>query len=402
MLFWVIVKVGLKSLLANKLRSFLAMLGIIMGVGAVIAMLAIGAGAKTQIMNRISAMGTKLLLLWPAQRGAGGVNTGTQQNLTLADAQAILREVPGVSKVAPVVGSNAQIKYMNHNTRTRVTGTCPDYLAIRDFQVEKGRNFTDSQVDSNARVCLLGPMTAENLFDLNDPINQVVKVNGQNFTVVGVLASKGAQGWSNPDDQMIVPYTTAMQQLFGVDKLGEIDIQGTPESDLVKVQADLTAMIRKRHRTLEGAPDDINVRNQADIIATANETVGIFTMLLGSIAAISLLVGGIGIMNIMLVTVTERTREIGVRKAIGAKERSILLQFLLESMIVSFVGGAIGVLAGVGTAKVIPQFTVFVTEVTAFSVVLALSFSAIVGIFFGFYPAWRAARLDPVDALRHE
>jgi putative ABC transport system permease protein len=402
MLFWTIAKVGLKSLVANPLRSFLAMLGIIIGVGAVISMLAMGAGAQQQVMQRLSAMGTNLLVVRPGQSGFHGVASGTQQTLTLADAQAILKEVPGVRRIAPVVGSSAQVKYMNHNSRTRVTGTTETYLPIRDFEVERGRPFTESEIDSMARVAILGPATVQDLFGLNEALGQTLKLNGINFTVIGVLKAKGDQGWFNPDDQVLVPFTTAMKQLFGLDYLGEVDVQAAEGANLTELQSSMATLLRKRHRTQEGLPNDFDVRNQADMIETANQFTRTFTILLGGIASISLLVGGIGIMNIMLVTVTERTREIGIRKAIGAKERNIMTQFLIEAVIISGLGGMIGVAAGIGAAHLIPKFTDFTTVVQMPSVLMALSFSAVVGVFFGWYPALRAARLDPVEALRYE
>ena len=402
MLFWTIVKVGLKSLVANSLRSFLAMLGIIIGVAAVISMLALGAGAQKQVMERLTAMGTNLLVIRPGQSGFHGVMSGTQETLTVEDAQALLKEAPGIRRLAPAVGSIAQIKYMAQNTRARVTGTTATYLSIRDFQVEKGRVFSDSEVESMGRVAILGPVTVENLFGISDPLGETIKLNGINFTVIGVLKAKGDQGWFNPDDQVIVPYTTAMQQLFGLDHVAEIDVQVADEADVTALQAAITKVLRKRHRTQTGMPDDFNIRNQADMIETANQFTRTFTILLGGIASISLLVGGIGIMNIMLVTVTERTREIGVRKAIGAKERSILMQFLVEAVIISGLGGLIGVALGLAGAVAIKHFSDFNTVMEGSSILLALSFSAVVGIFFGWYPALRAARLDPVEALRYE
>jgi len=402
MLFLIIFKVAIKSLFANKLRTFLAMLGVIIGVGAVISMLAIGAGAQEGVMNRISAMGTNLLVIRPGQRGFHGVNTGTQQNLTLEDASAILKDVADIYQLSPVVQGSVQAKYFNENARTNVIGVAPTYLTVRNYEVEKGRPFTEGETEGTMRVAILGPATVENLFKTDDPIGQTVKLNGMNFKVVGVTKSKGDQGWYNPDDQILIPYTTAMKQVLGQDNLREIDVQVKARADTDKVQSDITTVLRKRHRILESAPDDFNIRNQADLLETASSVSRTFTVLLGSIASISLLVGGIGIMNIMLVTVTERTREIGVRKAIGAKNRDILLQFLIEAIILSGLGGLIGVGAGVGVARVIARFSEFTTIVQLPSVLLALGFAAAVGVFFGYYPARRAALLDPIDALRYE
>jgi len=402
MLFWTIVKVGLKSLLANKLRSLLAMLGIIIGVGAVIAMLSLGAGAQKQILARITAMGTNLLIVRPDYSAAHGVTSGTMQNLTVADAQAIVAEMKGVDRVAPTVSRDAQVKYLNKNSRTNIVGSAVTYFPIRDFQVEHGRSFTEAEVEAMGRVAVIGPVTAASLFQIDDPINKTVKINGINFRVVGILKAKGDQGWFNADDIVVIPYTTAMEQVFGMDYLREIDVQAQEGADLKKVEEDITALLRKRHRRQEGAQNDFQVRNQADMIQAATEANQTFTVLLAGIASISLLVGGIGIMNIMLVSVTERTREIGIRMAIGAKRRNIKTQFLVESIIISGLGGLIGVTAGVATARLIPQFTQFITIIQLPSIILALSFSAMVGIFFGWYPARRAANLDPIEALRYE
>jgi len=401
MLFWVIVKVGLKSLWANKLRSLLAMLGIIIGVGAVIAMLAMGAGAKGQVMSRLSAMGSNLLIIRPGQARGMGVIVGANQRLTLEDALA-LREVEGVNRLAPVVSGTQQIKYMSRNTRPSITATSTTYLPIRDFHVEKGRPFTEGEVESSARVVILGPVTATNLFDQDDPIGETVKIKGINFTVIGVTKAKGDQGFFNLDDQAFIPYTVGMKQVLGQDYLREINVQAHEGADLTKLQEDMAVILRKRHRIQEGQPNDFDIRNQADLIESVAEVSNTFTILLGSVAGISLLVGGIGIMNIMLVSVTERTREIGIRKAIGARRRSIMTQFLVEAIIISCLGGLMGVGFGVAGARVIGSATNFVTQIELSSILLSLSFSAMVGIFFGWYPARRAAALSPIEALRYE
>ena len=403
MLFWTIIKVALKSLVANKLRSFLAMLGIIIGVGAVIAMLAMGAGAQKQILDRITAMGTDLLIVSPGSRGSFGARTGTEQNLKLEDAEAILKEVPSVVQLAPVVRGRAQVKYFNKNNSTSVIGTGITYFPIRNFDIEFGRSFTEGEVERMARVAVLGPATVKELYSPGeDPLDTIIRVNKDNFRVVGVLKAKGDQGWFNPDDQIIVPFTTAMKTLLGQEYLNEIDIQGRRGVDLASVQEATSTVLRQRHRLLPGRPDDFHVRNQAEMIDVLTGVARTFTILLGGIASISLLVGGIGIMNIMLVTVTERTREIGVRKAIGAKDRDILRQFLIESLLMSILGGLIGVALGVGAASVMAKATSFSTHVELQSVILALSFSGAVGVFFGYYPARRAAKLDPIEALRYE
>lgn len=402
MLFWTVLRVALKSLLANKLRTILSMLGIIIGVGAVISMLALGTGAQRQVLASVQSMGTNLLVVRPGQAGQRGVALGAQDNLTLNDAEQLLQKIPDVSELAPVVSGNVQLKYFNRNARTNMTGTAITYFPIRNFQVDKGRMFTEAEVNQMARVAVLGPVTVQNLFGAEDPLGKTVKIKGINFKVVGVLKAKGDQGWFSPDDQAIMPYTTAMKQVLGLEYLREIDLQILPDADVNQVQAQAAAILRRTHRLQSDVEDDFNIRNQAEVLETASSFTRIFTILLGSIASISLLVGGIGIMNIMLVTVTERTREIGVRKAIGARSRDILLQFLLESLFLSCLGGLLGIITGVGVALFIDAVSEFTTVIEMPSIVLAFSFAVGVGVFFGFYPASRAARLDPIEALRYE
>ena len=402
MLLWTILRVAFRSLLAHKLRSFLAMLGIIIGVGSVISMLALAAGARAQVMSRITAMGTNLLVVRPGQRGVHGVMSGTYVNLTLEDAQAILQAVPEVREVAPVVRGSAQVKYYGKNARANLIGSAITYFPTRNYQVEHGRMFTELETERRSHVAVLGPDTVANLFGESDPLGETVKVNGLNFRVVGVLKAKGDQGWFNPDDIVIVPFSTAMKEVLGMAHLHEIDIQTRDNVDVPAVQAAIGSVLRRRHRTQPGMPDDFYIRNQAEFQETLSEVSRTFTILLGGIASISLLVGGIGIMNIMLVTVTERTREIGIRKAVGAKDRDILRQFLLEAILMSGSGGIIGVGIGVGIAVAVNRLSTFGTIVQPSSVALALSFAAAVGIFFGYYPARRAASLHPIDALRYE
>lgn len=403
MLLWNIIEASIKSLTARKMRSFLAMLGIIIGVAAVISMLALGSGARKQVIDRFQSMGANLLLVMPGQSRFHGVTSGTEQNLKIEDAEAIVRQVKGISMVAPAVQKSCQLKYFNKNTRTSVYGTTPTYFKIRDYKIKKGRFFTDAEVDRGARYAVIGPSTAEELFGLNEPIGETIKVNGRSFIIIGVLEAKGAGGFMNPDDRLFISYNIAMKQLIGTQALNEIDVQVKDTESIESVQNQITELLRKRHRIMPGAPDDFRIGNMDEMRKSASEMVNLFRALLGSIAAISLIVGGIGIMNIMLVSVTERTREIGVRKAIGAKEKHILIQFLLESMIVSGFGGLIGVALGLGAARLVPKFLQNLPAVVELpSVLFAMLFSVAVGIFFGFWPAWRAARLDPIEALRYE
>ena len=434
-LIWLItIRSALKSLLANKLRSILAMLGIIIGIAAVIAMLAIGTGAQDQITSRFQAMGTNLLFIRPAPRSANGVVTGTQQTLVVDDALAIAK-LDGVGAVSPVVNGRVQAVYMNHNANTSVNGVAVPYFQIRNFELDNGRAFNELEAESLGRVAVIGSSLAQNLFGEDDPVGATVKFNNINFKVVGVLKSKGDQGWASPDDQALVPYTTAMKILFGQDYLREVDVNVADGADMTAVSGQpagssgfgppgarggtqhkvappadsITALLRKRHTIRDlSIADDFLIQNQAELLASFSASIMTFRILLGAIASISLLVGGIGIMNIMLVTVTERTREIGIRKAIGAKNRNILTQFLIESVIMSALGGLFGASLGIGAAKVIGYFAkapgsvLPVPVVDPIFVILSISVAGLVGIFFGVYPAWKASRLDPIEALRYE
>ncbi|MFC1828945.1 ABC transporter permease [Thermodesulfobacteriota bacterium] len=291
MLFWTTIKVALKSLSANKLRTFLAMLGIIIGVGSVISMLALGAGAQKQVMERIASMGTNLLIIHPQQRGSRGVMTDTSRRLKVEDVKALLDKVPGVYQVAPVVRGSSQVKYFNKNIQTSVVGSSVTYFPIRNYTIEKGRLFTEGESDRMARVAVIGPTTAENLFEEKNPVGEIIKIKGINFNIVGMTKAKGSQGWRNPDDQITVPYTTAMKQLFGLDYINEIDIQAVDSGALEKIQESATPVLRKQHRLVEDMPDDFHFHNQAEIVETASEVTRTFTFLLGGIACISLLVG---------------------------------------------------------------------------------------------------------------
>lgn len=402
MLFWTTLNVALRSLLVNKLRSVLSMLGIIIGVGAVIALLAVGSGAQKRVLDQVTALGSDLIMIMPGQFKAGGVRGGSVQTLTPEDAEAILAQVPEVRRMSPVARGNGQFKYYGNNKQSSIMGVTPTYIRIRNFEIDKGRAFTLYEVEQQAKVAVLGADAATDLFGESNPLGEKVRINGVAFTVVGVLKPKGTQGPFSFDDQALVPYTTAMNRLLGVKYLSEIDLQIDNSADQAGVQAKLEHVLRTRHKILPGKDDDFHVRNMAEMVKAVASVARTFSLLLGSVAAISLVVGGIGIMNIMLVTVTERTREIGIRKAIGADDRDILVQFLLEAMLMSILGGLIGIAVGVSVAAASSLVSGFAAIVEPSSVMLALSFAVGVGIFFGFYPARRAASLDPIEALSYE
>ncbi len=402
MLNWTLIKIACKSLMANSMRTFLAMLGIIIGVGAVISMLALGAGAKAQVMNRVTAMGTNLLVIRPGGDFHGGVRSEANKTLKLEDAEAILRDLAQVEAVAPLVMGRAQVKYFNQNMNTTITGATLTYLSMRSFEVEKGQPFSALEDEHVARVALLGANAAELLFAEQNPVGEVIRIKSVNFKVIGVLKAKGDQGWFNPDDMVVIPFATAMKQILGQDYLSEIDVKVAAGADSSLVEERISAILRTNHRLRPEVEDDFHVRNQSELVEMASSFTQTFSLLLGGIASISLIVGGIGIMNIMLVTVTERTREIGVRKAIGAREWDILRQFLLESILISGLGGILGIGLGLAVGWGFGRFTDFTMLVEGRSIVLALVVSASVGIFFGYYPARRAAKLNPIEALRYE
>ncbi len=403
MLFITTLKVALRSLLANKLRSILSMLGIIIGVGAVIAMLAVGRGAQKQVLSQVTALGSNLIMVMPGQFRMGGVRSGPVQTLLLDDAKSIMDEVSDVVLASPVARGSVQFKYFGENKQASIMGVATTYPGIRNFKLAGGRMFTESEIDRRAKVAVLGAdLTADLYGEDADPVNTEVRLNGVVFTVVGVLERKGAQGPFSFDDQALIPYTTAMNRILGTDYINEIDLQIGEDSDQEAVQTKVENLLRRRHKLRNDQDNDFHVANMAEMVEAAQSVTGIFTLLLSAVAAISLVVGGIGIMNIMLVTVTERTREIGIRKAIGAKDRDILVQFLLEAIVMSTLGGFIGIFVGVSGAKVGTLVSGFPTVVSTVSIVLALTFSVSVGIFFGFYPARRAAAMDPIEALSYE
>jgi putative ABC transport system permease protein len=402
------LRISFRALRVNKMRSALTMLGIIIGVGAVIAMLAVGTGASKRITEQISRMGSNLLIILPGATTAGGVRmgAGTQPTLTMADAEAIQRECPAVQNVAPVLSGVAQVIYGHQNWSTGVVGTTPSMLTVRDWPLAAGRPFTEQDVKSATKVCLLGQTVVDNLFGDMDPIGQFIRIKNLPFTVIGVLARKGqsAQG-QDQDDTIYVPVTTAQKKLFGTSFPGMVRIimvKAKSTEDLAPAEKQMNELLRQRHHIGRDQENDFTVRNLTQIMQTAEQSTKVMTLLLGSIASVSLLVGGIGIMNIMLVSVTERTREIGIRMAIGAKTWDIRLQFIIEALILSLIGGVAGIILGISGSKMISALAGWSTVISPFSILMAFGFSAIVGIFFGFYPAYKASLLDPIEALRYE
>ncbi|MEN6372933.1 MAG: ABC transporter permease [Armatimonadota bacterium] len=400
------ISVALEGLVANKMRSALTMLGIIIGVSAVITMLALAGGASSQMMSRIKQMGTNVLIVRSGQSKSGAVRGGfgSMDTLTLDDADAVAEKCSAIAKTAPEASGMAQAEFRNNNTNTTILGTTPDYLDIRNYRVNKGRFFRLRDVKSMRTVAVIGPTTATTLFGKMSPVGKKISIKGIRFQVIGVLASKGtAGGFGDPDDQIMVPVTTAMQRLFGLQYIRMIDAQAVTMAQMDKATSQITKLLRKRHRLADSAEDDFVVRNQAEIMEMASETSKVFTLLLGGIASVSLLVGGIGVMNIMLVSVTERTREIGIRKAIGARNRDIQLQFLVEALVLSMAGGVIGILLGMAGSSIISSISSsFKATVSLGSILLSFGFSALVGVFFGYYPARAASQLDPIEALRYE
>ncbi len=401
-------KVSLRALRVNKLRSSLTMLGIIIGVGAVITMLAVGTGTRQQLAEQISSIGSNLIIILPGFTSAGGVRmaTGSQPTLSLSDAEAIERECPAVEAVAPMHGGGAQVVSGNLNWSTTVTGTGPSILDVREWPLASGKAFTEQDVKNAAKVALLGQTVADYLFGDSDPVGQMVRIRNVPFVVSGVLAGKGqSPSGQDQDDVIYVPVTTAQKKLFGTAFPGSIRsimIRAASTDDLAAAEEQITSLLRQRHRLGARQENDFTVRNLTQIMEAAEEQQRLMTILLGSIASISLLVGGIGIMNIMLVSVTERTREIGIRMAVGANTMDIRLQFMIEAIILSLIGGILGIIIGIACAQLYTLISGKPTIISMLSVLLSFSFSGLVGIFFGFYPAYKASLLNPIDALRYE
>jgi putative ABC transport system permease protein len=394
-----------RALQRNKMRSFLTMLGIIIGVGAVIAMLAIGQGAEYSVKAQIASLGTNVLMVYPGAQQQAGVRTaaGSATTLTEDDALAIGRECPAVQYISPGSAAGGQIIAGNLNWSTGIQGVGTDYLEIRQWPIEYGEFFTDQDVKAAAKVCILGKTVADNLFPETSPVDQTVRIRSVPFKVVGVLTKKGQNAMGqDQDDVILAPYTTVIRRLSHWPNLRFILVSATSLKDISVAQTQISELLRMRHKIQPYDPDDFTIRNQTDLAATATATTDILTILLASIASVSLLVGGIGIMNIMLVSVTERTREIGIRMSIGARSRDILTQFLIEALVLSLLGGIVGIILGVVGSSIISSLAKWPTIVTAFSIILSFGFSIAIGIFFGFYPARKAAMLNPIDALRYE
>ena len=404
-MFWESVKIALDALVSNKLRSILTMLGIIIGVGAVIAMVSIGMGVRDKVSNSIASLGSNLIIVTPGAASSSGVRqaAGTNITLTLKDAQAMAREVNGIGAVAPSVSKQYQLVAGNMNWNSSVQGTTPEYMEVRNLSVQAGSFITDDDVETRNRVAVIGATVASNLFDNTNPIGQSIRINNAPFTIIGVLESKGqSAGGQDQDDTVIIPLTTAQERMMGITYVQTISVQAANSEVVDQVQEGITSLLRARHDITADKTDDFTVRNLASVMATAQETTGTITMLLGSIAAISLLVGGIGIMNIMMVSVTERTREIGIRKALGARYANILMQFLIEAVVIGVIGGAIGIVFGIGTSYAISSIAGWNTVITATPILVSFGFSVGIGLFFGLYPARKAALLNPIDALRYE
>ncbi|WP_346353767.1 ABC transporter permease [Azotosporobacter soli] len=405
-MFWESIMIALEGLRANKLRSVLTMLGIIIGVGAVIAMVSIGVGVQQKVESSLAGLGSNLLIITPgANAPSGGARLAAGSNITLTakDSAAIVKQISGVSAIAPVVSRSYQIVNGNQNWITSVQGTTPEFLSVRNFDLAAGSFFSSRDLDTRSRVAVLGQTTANSLFGDISPIGQMIRINKAPFRVIGLLTAKGqAAGGQDQDDAVLVPLTTAQERLMGITYVNSINVQAENSEVIDQVQRDITALLRQRHRLQPSVADDFTVRNLTAIMATAQETTGTITLLLGNIAAISLLVGGIGIMNIMLVSVTERTREIGIRKALGATYHNILLQFLIEAIVIGVTGGMLGILLGVASAHVISAVAGWNTVISVPAIFAAFIVSVAIGLFFGLYPARKAALLDPIDALRYE
>ncbi len=402
------LRISLRALWVNKMRSALTMLGIVIGVGAVITMLAVGTGASNKLAKEVANVGSNLIIVVPGSTTQGGVRMGfgSQATLTQADADAIARECSAVQAVAPFVNTAAQAVAANQNWATGIIGTTAGMLEVRDCGLSSGRNFTDQDIRNATKVCLLGQTVVENLFGNDDPVGKIIRIKKVPFTVVGVMEEKGQSlGGQDQDDVIYIPLTTAQKRITGKaipGQVGHIFVKARSTEDLPRAESQINELLRQRHRIGPNKEEDFTVRNLTQMLQMAQQFANVMTLLLGAIASVSLVVGGIGIMNIMLVSVTERTREIGIRMAVGAKARDIRLQFIIEAMTLSLIGGIAGIILGAICSTIISKIAGWPTVVSPLSVVLAFGFAGLIGIFFGFYPAYKASLLNPIDALRYE
>jgi putative ABC transport system permease protein len=404
MLLGEILRVAFQSIRANKLRSMLTMLGIIIGVAAVIAMVALGTGAQRAIEERINNLGANLLTIFPGQSFTRGVASGNRVSLTVDDAEALQRDAQLLSAIVPEMTSSQQLKYGNKNLNVNIVGTTPNYAEVRNYSVTDGRMFTVGDDEARQRYAVLGA-AVPGMMEMNPAalIGQTITLRGIPFEIIGVLSVKGSQGsWNNPDEQVLIPLQTARFRVFGSDRIRSLSVQVADGVPLEQGMVDIERVLRREHKIRPGGENDFQIRNQQEILATQQAATQVFTILLASIAGVSLMVGGIGIMNIMLVSVTERTREIGIRKALGATPANILLQFLIEALVLCLVGGLIGIMLGSGVSVALAKWQQWNMAVSPGAVALAFLFSAAVGLFFGIVPARRAAKLDPIQALRYE
>ena len=404
------LRIALRSLRVNKLRTALTMLGIMIGVAAVIAMVSVGTGAQARVAEQIQSLGSNLIIALSGSTNQAGVRLGqgSQTTITEDDASAIAREVPAVQVAAPSSRGNAQVVYGNLNWSTGIQGVTADYFEARDWPVDVGRPILQEDVDGATKIALLGQTTAQNLFGDADPIGQIIRIKKVPFTVIGLLSRKGQSAWGqDQDDVILIPLSTAKKKVLGVSQanarsVGSISIKIRPDENMTEAETQIRELLRQRHRLQPAQDDDFWLRNLSEVLQTQEESSKVMTYLLAAIASVSLLVGGIGIMNIMLVSVTERTREIGLRMAVGARARDILTQFLVEAVTLSLIGGVIGIALGVGGSNAINALAEWRTVLAPEAILLAFGFSAAIGIFFGFYPARKASRLDPIEALRYE
>lgn len=405
MLFTELLKMAWRSLAANKLRTFLTMLGVIIGVTSVIALVSVGMGVKKNVVDSISRLGSNMLIVMAGSSNRGGMRgaAGSITTLTYADAEAIKDKIKNIDHVSPTVQGSYQIVYGHENWNSTVTGVIPEYVAIQSLTLNSGLFFSEHDVDVRNRVAVIGSTVAANLFGSVNPVGKKIRIGNAPYTIIGVLASKGqSTGGQDQDDVVLIPLTTAQERLIGITYVRSINVQVSDADKMDEVQSNIEKLLRQRHRIRAGTEDDFNVRNMTSIMETMTSTTTMITLLLGAIAGISLIVGGVGIMNITLASVTERTREIGIRKAIGATYSNIMLQFLIESTMISIIGGAVGIVIGIGAAQAISKFGSFTTVISGFSIAASFGFALFVGIFFGMLPARKAARLDPIEALRYE